>query len=1169
MEDNQDLRKRARVLFPELMGAPVTEEERISVQARAEEIDKEFGTDYDIRSQLLSSRDPLTGMLRDLKIDDRDLPLAKNYYDWCTGGFIGKLHAPWVRQMIISLIFFGEVCPRCSKKSWLRDITNIPKDLPLEGLVERVQLLEHGVCPSCGANKLELYKSGEMKIFQELVLVWGQRSGKSTSLAMMASYHTHRFLKLPPFGSLTTGMQASTPLTFSFVSLTYGKAVAVLWEPVLSVIDQCTWYKNYFELMDFYGKKYGTELYNKKLQFIRFTYKNLNLIPTHPGWEALRGECVVGSTMVNTSGGFLQFDELGFTEGQHAIDERIDTPSGQKQISHSYRAEDRPVWTVRTRNGYEITGTKEHPLLVLSDKLKLQWVELRDLRPGDWIVSTTKQNQPMFGSAETSLDVATILGSMTANGYKGGFSSADPVAIEAFYSAVRNELGVTPVVYSKDKTRVPTHYVTKGSRGGNSENRWSFTEQLKEWGYASKKSSKKQIPHSIRTAPKEVLHEYLESYFACDSEINGGSVGAAKDRGLTTNPEIQLVTASKKLARQIHVILLHVYGIVGRLRREEETRDFGKGPKVYVTWNNSLSGYDAMLFLNTFKRAKVQKYANRFKDVPAGLNNDRRRVPHIHKLLHSLLDVHKADKRCAYHTRSGSTTRFSLRDHPLLRSKLAHGVVDTGVPEYQVYDADWSSTLPFIESLNPSVAHRIQKLLEIGAHFERVESVQKEGKKRTVYDVTVPNGHAFTANGLTSHNTRFGAALDELGLFPLPSGDDSDQVEGEDDENGGSGSAMTNDRKMANADEAHTSLNNSLVTVQEASLELLKEGKFHIPTGLMFGVSSPQSHRDKVMRLLRESQTEEGSKTMLGSQLPTWEVNPKLHRDSPRIARLYASNPEKAERDFGANPPRVHSVFIRPQIIVPAFKGPRSTHTLDYDFSVEEKIRGKLKQRTQTEFASVMSIDAGYSNNSFTICSTYFDFKTGKSHTTTVLELIPSQKRKIDFEAMYSEVILPLAKATNTAVLLADQWNSLSTLSRLEKDIEGLVAKQLSPRRKHFDAARQMLVEGSVILPKSEIELDELFSTHVDSYRKHFTGKPVAHLAYQMSTVRDMHPQRPPEKPEVGTDDIFRAWVLGVSVIHQPRVQKLLQEMQERIKKRRNHQGMSAVYVPRGVGGFR
>lgn len=701
-----DVRRRAQVLFPELMGKPVSVEEAISVKARADEIDREFGPDFDIRSQLLSSRDPLTGMLRDLKIDDRDLPLAKNYYDWCTGGFIGKLHAPWVRQMMISLIFFGEVCPRCSKKSWLRDITKIPKDMPLEALVERIQLLEHGVCPACGANKLELYESGDMRIFQELVLVWGQRSGKSTSLAMMASYHTHRFLKLPPFGSLTTGMQASTPLTFSFVSLTYGKAVAVLWEPVLSVIDQCSWYKDYFELMDFYGKKYGMELYNKKLQFIRFNYKNLNLVPTHPGWEALRGE------------------------------------------------------------------------------------------------------------------------------------------------------------------------------------------------------------------------------------------------------------------------------------------------------------------------------------------------------------------------------------------------------------------------------------------------------------------------------TRFGAALDELGLFPLPSGDDPDQIEGDDDE-GGSGSAMTNDRKMANADEAHTSLNNSLVTVQEASLELLKEGKYHIPTGLMFGVSSPQSHRDKVMRLLRESQTEEGQKTMLGSQLPTWEVNPKLHRDSPRIARLYASNPEKAERDFGANPPRVHSVYIKQGLIAPVFVGPKSTHTLRPDFSVEGKIHALMRQRTVTEYASVLSMDAGYSNNSFTICSSYFDFQTGKTHTTTVLELIPAQKRKIDFDSMYTQVILPLAKATNAAVVLADQWNSLSVLSRIEKDLEGVVARQLSPRRKHFDAARQLLIEGSVVMPKAEIDLEEMFKTHIDSYRKHFSEKPVAHLAYQMSTVRDLHPQRPPEKPEVGTDDIFRSWVLGVSVMHQPKVQKLLQEMQERIKKRRNIGGLTSVYVPRGMGSFR
>lgn len=699
-----------KILFPELMGAPVTAEEAAQVRARADEIDAEYGEDFDISRKLLSAKDPLTGRMRDLKVDDRDLPLAKNYYDWCTNTkhkFTGKLHAPWVRQMIVALIFFGEVCPRCSKKSWLRDITNIPKTTPLEELVERVQLLEHGVCPSCNANKLELYKSGEMRIFQELVLVWGQRSGKSTSLAMMAAYHTHRFLKLPPFGSLTTRMQSSTPLTFSFVSLTYGKAVAVLWEPVLSVLDQCDWYTQYFELMDHYGRKYGVELYNKKLQFIRFSYKNLNLVPSHPGWEALRGE------------------------------------------------------------------------------------------------------------------------------------------------------------------------------------------------------------------------------------------------------------------------------------------------------------------------------------------------------------------------------------------------------------------------------------------------------------------------------TRFGAALDELGLFPLPDANSEDTIEGDDDEEGGgSGSAMNNNRKMANADEAHKSLMNSLVTVNDASADLLEEGLFHIPNGLMFGVSSPQSHRDKVMRLLRESQTEEGQKTMYGSQLPTWEVHPKLEKTSPVIARLFASNPEKAERDFGANPPRVHSVYIRPQIVQPCFSGPRSTHTVAYDYS-QPKINATLKQRTVTETASVLSIDAGLTNNSFTLCSSYFDFKTGKTHTTTVLEVIPGNKKKINFNSMYEDVILPLAKATNAAIVLADQWNSEDILSRIETDLPGVTARKISPRRKHFDAARQLLVEGNVILPRPEIPLDELFKTQVDSYRKTFLSKPVSHLAYQMSTVRDLHPQRPPEKPEQGTDDIFRAWVLGVSIMHQPKVQKLLQEMQAKIDKRRASQGGAlGMYVPRGAMGY-
>ena len=68
---------------------------------------------------------------------------------------------------------------------------------------------------------------------------------------------------------------------------------------------------------------------------------------------------------------------------------------------------------------------------------------------------------------------------------------------------------------------------------------------------------------------------------------------------------------------------------------------------------------------------------------------------------------------------------------------------------------------------------------------------------------THPNGNILRGD------TRILSVVDELGLFPLPSGED------EEDEQSA----------RANADEAHKSLTNSLVTVQAISLNLLKEGK--------------------------------------------------------------------------------------------------------------------------------------------------------------------------------------------------------------------------------------------------------------------------------------------------------------------------------------------------------
>lgn len=621
--------------------------------------------EFDIRTLMKEAEDPLTGTLRDLKVDDRDLPLAKNFYDF-SFNIIGKdSNPPWARQLWTGAMLFGEICPCCSNKKWL-EIENVPKDYKSKDLPENLMFLNNGKCPKCKRTKQELIKDHGLKNYMELVLVWGQRSGKSESAAFFSAYQTHKFLKFPKLSTLTHALQASTPLTATFVSLTFTKAVSLLWTPLFNKISSSTWFKDYHKMLDFYGNKQGVELYRVKDLFIKYHHKGLHLYPSHPNGPILRGD------------------------------------------------------------------------------------------------------------------------------------------------------------------------------------------------------------------------------------------------------------------------------------------------------------------------------------------------------------------------------------------------------------------------------------------------------------------------------TRYLAVVDELGLFPMPSGNDEEDEQSE----------------RANSDEAHKSLTNSLTTVQAVSQRLLERGYNAVPAALMMGVSSPMSERDKVMRLLKESKTEEGAEHILGIQLPTWEVNPYIGRDTPIIVRAYARNAAKAERDFGANPPRVHSTFMAATAVEGVFIGNSNSHSVSYMWDLADQIYAKLNRLNSIKHPCVMSLDAGYSDNAFALSAGYFDFDSGKTVLPTVLEVVPQQKRKINFNRIYKHVILPLMIDCNCVLLLADRWNSIDLLHRATDD-RGLgrdgkpitINKQYSPKRRHFEQVRTMMENKNLILPSFPKEDQKLvLETGVENFKVDMLDKPVAHLMLQCVTVKDTNNKLPPEKGEGYTDDIWRSVVLTAALIHEPKV---------------------------------
>ena len=387
-------------------------------------------------------------------------------------------------------------------------------------------------------------------------------------------------------------------------------------------------------------------------------------------------------------------------------------------------------------------------------------------------------------------------------------------------------------------------------------------------------------------------------------------------------------------------------------------------------------------------------------------------------------------------------------------------------------------------------------------------------------------------------DTRLWAGLDELGLFPLPKGDEEED----------------NESERANADEAHKSLMNSLSTVQTIRWNLIKEGMSSAPPCIMGSVSSPYSLRDKVMRLLRESRTEVGGQTILGVNLPTWEMSPLFERDSPIIVAAYASNREKAERDYGANPPTVHSRFVPVKAYEEGtFVNGQNTHRLIYMYDRPGEIYGKIEKIRSCRWPSVITLDAGHVNNSFIITALHFDFDTNKTIGSTILECMPHEGRKINFNLLYENVILPLAKDTNAVALLADQWQGLDILYRIETDMGNnplgkirCKATQYSPRRKDFDVVVQMLDSKNLLFPTIDLEdKHKITNGQIEDFRKEMLNKPVSHFYLQLNTVMDGGPRSCPGKGDGYTDDIFRAVVLGASKIHHPKLMDRLKEAKD------------------------
>ena len=312
--------------------------------------------------------------------------------------------------------------------------------------------------------------------------------------------------------------------------------------------------------------------------------------------------CVTGDTLVRTVQGTRRISELAEVEPDSEADldmEVFNRDGDPVRASKLFHSGDHPTLKLRTRQGYELTGTENHPVLRLRDVAGvpiLLWTLLEEVEPGDYVVLSRSAHE-----ADDSEDVpgdrklGLLAGAFVAEGWasesRAGFNNVDGEYFEEVLAAYDELVGGPRYVYERELKSGKTIYEL------DVHNMESFKESpISE--LVGFKSAKRRVPEFVWKGSVELKRAFLQGAFEGD-----GSVSLAPRSSM----QIVYSTRSAELARDLQILLLE-FGVVAKQARYESGEI-----KLYIS-----NRRDARLFAEKvgFLGAKQEKLETAMASVP-------------------------------------------------------------------------------------------------------------------------------------------------------------------------------------------------------------------------------------------------------------------------------------------------------------------------------------------------------------------------------------------------------------------------------------------------------------------------------------------------------------------------------------------------------------------------
>ena len=306
--------------------------------------------EVDLIDVITNAVDPHTKLLRDTRVDDRDIKEFPNYMEFITSKK-GLGLTPYARQIIIPTFLLGEYCFHCTRRRSRRmDKPSVEtwKDIHVKDTIdevkERIQFLHYGECPKCGETKKSLLKQRLLNPYNELNLLAGQRMGKSLLFAIpLFLYTTHKVLKLPkPYQIYNLN---PTPLVGTLVAQTFAAACDQLFSPLKAYVEESPWFNELHDLLRFEGNRQSQEFVTINQHSIFYKHKQLLVHPSGPNRKTLRGK-------TRFTGVIDELDFLTSDDGSDAVKmnaKEVHTSMGNSMANLQIG------WKQRIREGYSNT----------------------------------------------------------------------------------------------------------------------------------------------------------------------------------------------------------------------------------------------------------------------------------------------------------------------------------------------------------------------------------------------------------------------------------------------------------------------------------------------------------------------------------------------------------------------------------------------------------------------------------------------------------------------------------------------------------------------------------------------------------------------------------------------------------------------------------------------